>query len=147
MKIFDLKIVSKSKYEEAMQSLAKRIELEVQKENLLRRVKQLEAENKSLNTPRKFIDIKMGDPSPLDSTKRRSYVGQVAGLYKDVLEPKFKQMISVAHSLLEDETNTLQEDISLKGAIYAFWEIIRWGESMLNEQLGNQSNPDSSSDK
>lgn len=86
------------------------------------------------------IDAKMGDPSPVDGQERRTYVARVAGLYKDILEPKYRQMISTAHALLEESSNNREFDQALKGGIYMLWEMIRWGDSMVNEQVANQNN-------
>ena len=96
-----------------------------------------------------LVDVKMGDPAPIDSEQRKLYVSKIAGLHKEILEPKLKQMISSIHTLLEDETNPRDLDQTLKGTIYAFWEIIRWGNMMVNEQISNQMNQsqDLSNDK
>lgn len=86
-----------------------------------------------------IIDVKIGDPSPIDKVKRSGYVSQVAGLHKQILEPKLKQMISNMHLLLEEATNDRETDQTLKGAIFLAWELIRWGDSMVNEQVANQT--------
>lgn len=92
-----------------------------------------------------LIDVRVGDPSPADKEKRASYVGVVAGLHTDILEPKLKQMISNLHEMLESSTNDRDFDQSLKGAVYFAWELIRWGQSMVNEQIANQTNQNPSS--
>lgn len=102
-------------------------------------IKTLEAENKALRNKTAPVDIKMSDPSPNDTEKRQSYVAEVAGFHKKILEPKLKQMISSAQDLLSNTSNSRDEDLALKGSIYAFWELIYWGESMVNEQLANQT--------
>lgn len=86
-----------------------------------------------------IIDPFLGDPSPKDLEKRRAYVGAVAGLHKDILEPKLKQMIAAAYVMLEDASNDREFDQSVKGTIYALREILRWGQSMVNEQLSFQT--------
>lgn len=94
-----------------------------------------------------LISVDLGDPAPIEGDKRKNYVATVAGLHKDTLEPKLKQMISVAHNLLEDETNNREIDLSLKGAIYAWRELIHWGNVMVNEQVANQADDPSSSEE
>jgi len=139
MNLFGFTIQKVKDAETGKKSVVERVELEVQKASLLGRVKELEAENKVLCTDKPLIDAKIGDPSPVDTEQRKLYVAQVAGLHKEILEPKLKKMISTAHSILENENNSRDADLALKGAIYSFWEIIRWGEKMVNEQLGNQA--------
>lgn len=96
----------------------------------------LEREKRATMYP--VIDFNMGDPSPVDSVQRALYVAQVAGLHKDILEPKLKQMISSTHQLLSEASNDRDFDQALKGALYFAWEFIRWGDRMVNEQVAIQ---------
>ena len=110
---------------------------------LEKRITELFEENRDLQNKVKkkdLIDVKMGDPAPIDSEQRKLYVSKIAGMHKEILEPKLKQMISSIHTVLEDETNPRDTDQALKGAVYAFWEIIRWGNMMVGEQIANQTN-------
>ena len=91
------------------------------------------------------IITNIGDPSPLDKIQRNLYVGQVAGLYKDILEPKLKHMISKLFVMLKEATNDRDYDQSLKGAIYFGEEMILWGNRMINEQLAIQTEQNNSS--
>lgn len=94
----------------------------------------------SRDTEKEFlkVPIDVGDPSPVEPEMRKEYVARVAGLHTDIFRPKLMQMISVAYKLLEDPDNPKLSDQALKGAIYAFREIIRWGDMMVNEQMANQ---------
>ena len=96
-------------------------------------------EKKALEKPRPIIDANIGDPAPEKEEDRKLYVAQVAAFHKDYFSPKIKQMISTAHRLLESTDNDRDYDLELKGAIYAFWELHKWGEVMVNEQIANQT--------
>lgn len=124
---------------------AKNIKLELEIQKLRIEKRELESRLKT----KEFIDVRLGDPSPVDTVKRATYVAKVAGLHKEILEPKIKHMISNAHSLLEESTNDREFDQSVKGGIYMLWEICRWGELMVNEQISNQTsqNPSLSEEK
>lgn len=122
----------------------------IENDKLKKELQVLKAQVESLKLKKPLIDVKIGDPSPRDASKRKAYVAEVAGLHRTVLEPKFKQMISVAHSILEDESNPPGADSALKGAIYSLWELINWGNAMVNEQLSyqnNESNPSSENEE
>lgn len=109
-------------------------------ESELAKVKLEKANLETRLAHKEIIDIKMGDPAPVDSEKRALYVAKVAGLHVEILKPKLKQMISTAHTLLEDSSNDREFDQSVKGGIYMLYEILRWGEMMVNEQIANQTN-------
>ena len=94
---------------------------------------------------RGVIDVFMKDPSPVDKEGYRLYVTQVAGLYKDILEPKLKFMIAKALVMLEDSTNDREFDQAVKGSVYSLREIMRWGESMVNTQIAIQTQVDDKS--
>lgn len=85
------------------------------------------------------IPVFVGDPSPTDVDVRKMYVAQVAGLHKDILEPKLTQLISNAHKLWGDTSNDREYDLLLKGAVYGYMELLSWGKSMINEQISNQN--------
>ena len=87
-----------------------------------------------------FLDMDIGDPAPVDTDKRRTYVAAVAGLYKDYLEPKANVMLKHAFLLLEASTNDREFDQAVKGSIYTLREFKLWGEKMVNEQIANQVN-------
>ena len=78
-----------------------------------------------------------GDPTP-GGDARAMYVASVSGFYKDILENKLKQCISVAYGLLEETNNDRDFDLTIKGVIYSFRELTKWGETMYNEQIANQ---------
>jgi hypothetical protein len=88
---------------------------------------------------RGVIDVFMADPSPVDKESFKLYVAQVAGLHKEILEPKLKFMIAKALLMLEDSTNDREFDQAVKGSIYSLREMMRWGESMVNTQIAFQS--------
>lgn len=135
---FGFKIVKKSEYDDGRKSIADRARLSVENEKLQSENEKLLAEVKSMRGANPLIEMDLGDPSPVDREKRKLYVAQVAGLHKEILEPKLKQMISKAHSLAEEQTNDREIDLQIKGVIYAFREMMKWGESMVNEQVANQ---------
>lgn len=81
----------------------------------------------------------MGDPSPIDKEKRMAYVAQIAGVYKDILEPKLKHMLSKLHTEMEDQSADGESDRTMKGVAYAFRELMRWGTLMVSEQVSNQT--------
>lgn len=152
LSFFGFRLVPKKELEqlhdEAGKNLVKRAELEGSVQNLLVALKKANGENTellqkldSISKAREAvekIDVFSDDPIPLDSVKRREYVAQVAGLHKDILEPKFKHMISRSLLLLEDSTNDREFDLAVKGAIYFAREFIRWGNLMVSEQINNQ---------
>jgi len=100
----------------------------------------IESELEKIKKLRSRIDVKLGDPAPIDQEKRAQYVSMVADLHKEILKPKLLQMISTSQFLLSGTDNTRELDLNLKGAIYAFWEILHWGDRMTNEQVANQNN-------
>lgn len=86
----------------------------------------------------KYIDVTLHDPTPTDSVERKMYVSKVAGFHKDIFEKKIQYMISVAHTLSESIDNERDFDLVMKGVVYAFREFLKWGDSMVNEQIANQ---------
>lgn len=88
-----------------------------------------------------LIDIDIGDPTPDNQEDRKQYVTRVAAFYKDVLEKKCLQMISVFHRLLEEETNNRETDNILKIGVYVCREWMKWGNQSVNEALSYQIEP------
>ena len=84
-----------------------------------------------------IIDVSLGDPTPTDPVERQQFVAQVASLQMNILKPKLEYMITKVHEILELTDNDRDYDQALKGTIYAFREIIRWGESCFNEHIAN----------
>lgn len=105
------------------------VQFEKEKKELVAQVFELERKLKN----REFIDIGIGDPMPVDSKERRLYVGAVAGLHKEILRPKLMQMIAKTREALDEQENTRDHDLLLKGTSYALFEIIRWGDLMASE--------------
>lgn len=138
-KLFGYCFVKEEDFNHASNSEVERLKLIVERDEFKARVRDLESKLEAINTARPVIDVNLGDPSPTDSKSRKMYVAAVAGLHKDILGPKIKQMISKSHSLLSESTNTRDEDLSLKGAVYGLWELYNWGEKMINEQMSYQS--------
>lgn len=132
------KIVKASEHVDAIVSGGERIKLTLERDKLKEQVNLLSSQLKSYREQKVVIGGEVGDPTPKDRAERRMYVAKVAGLHKDVLEPKLKHMIQTAHILLEETGNPEKYDDTLKGAVYSFRELLRWGESMLNEQIANQ---------
>lgn len=83
------------------------------------------------------IPIDLGDPSPTKPEEREEYVAKVAELHTSILKPKFEQMISTAHNIIEDPDVAEHTARITQGAIYAFREIINWGDSMERERIAN----------
>ena len=82
-----------------------------------------------------FLDP--ADPEPNKAQERLEYVAKVAGLHRDILAPKIKQMISRLHSDLENVDNNTKQDLLLKAAVYVLKELILWGNSMEAEHMAN----------
>lgn len=108
---------------------------------LQKQIATLSQQNRDLSAQVKtpFVNADLGDPTPVGSEARALYVGTVAGLHKEILEPKLKYMISNIHLLMEDEKNSGKDDDMWRGAIYFAREILRWGNRMVNEQVANQN--------
>lgn len=88
-----------------------------------------------------LIDIDIGDPTPDNPDARKMYVGRVAGFYRDILQKKCVQMISVFHKLLEEETNDKETDLYLKIGIFICREWMKWGDAAISEQISYQTEP------
>lgn len=150
IKLFGYRIVRDEDYERASNNEVDRLNLIVdrdnhKKESILLKTK-LDAYELSSKV-RRIIPMDTGDPIPEGGDQRKFYVAKVAGLHKDILKPKLKQMISKVHNLLEEESNDHNLDLILKGAVYSFREILIWGDSMVNEQIANQIDDPSLADK
>ena len=85
------------------------------------------------------LNFDVGDPSPKDQEARRAYIADASLSYTGLWEPKMKHLISVSHRLLENGNNSKDEDAVLKGAIFAFRELMRWGNMIVSEQRSNES--------
>lgn len=95
----------------------------------------LRREEEEAKPEKQLFDINIGDPIPTNDAERKMYVGAVAGFYKDYLEPKLKQMISVAHNMFEEQGSDRDFDLTLKGVVYSFRELMTWGENMYKEHV------------
>lgn len=144
--MFGFRFISESEYEALKMSEADRLSLRANlaaergiSGDFAHRIKNLEQTILLLEKRGAMIDPFVGDPSPQDSKQYALYVAQVAGLYKDVLEPKLKHMIAHALHLLEESTNDRDYDQAVKGTVYALREMMRWGDSMVNKQVAIQT--------
>jgi len=113
------------------------LKLKVQNQSLKIKNESLEKRLVSLEGHKYLVDVNIGDPAPSKPVDRKVYVAAVAGLYKDHLHPKFMQMISTAHALLEPFENDREKDLLLKGVVFTLWDLDKWGERMVNEHLAN----------
>jgi len=87
----------------------------------------------------------MPDPSPKDTDHYKSYVSEVAGFHTRILSGKMRHAISMAYKLLEDSSDQSVNE-RIKGSVYAFREIMRWGESNVNKRMDFESNDETESD-
>lgn len=113
------------------------------KESLALRYENFELKEKLRNTkvPTKpLVDIDIGDPAPADRVARREYVARSAAFYKDILEPKTRQMISEVNIELANVENGRGVDWLLKGTINCCHLFRDWGEMMISEHVDNQTN-------
>lgn len=92
-----------------------------------------------MNKENELIDITLGDPTPTDSLERKAYVAAVAAFYKNYFEKKLNVMLMNIHNSLEPSDNDREYDMALKGSAYLCRELKLWGESMINEQVANNS--------
>lgn len=116
-------------------SLKQKLE-KLEQENLQLRI---EVAGKKEPAQKEYFDVSIGDPTPTDSDARKLYIGQAAGFFKSILEPKIKHMISVTHNMLEETNSDRDFDLVLKGVVYSFREFLKWGESIVNEQMSYQT--------
>lgn len=145
--LFGYCLVKEKEFDVASNSDIERLKLVVERDDLKLKLAQLQSKISALETERPIIDVNMGDPSPTEFKSRKLYVAAVAGLHKDYLGPKIMQMISKSQSLLSEPANNRDEDLSLKGAIYALWELYGWGNRMISEHMSYQSEGVASSDE
>lgn len=143
MRIFNWRLIEEDVYQTHTADLLERMRLMVENEKLLRENLKLNSELMATRGMAKIIELDLGDPSPVDGVERKAYVAQVAGSYKNIWEPKLKQMISTTHSLMETPNTEL--DNYMRGVIYAFREIMKWGNAMCNEQIANNKGENPSS--
>ncbi len=85
----------------------------------------------------KDLEFNLKDIDPKDVGERKFFVVKVAAFHRDILKPKMKQMITNCQILLSETENSREMDLTLKGAIYAFKEIIHWGDSICAEDVSN----------
>lgn len=94
---------------------------------------------KRYNRDNRLINVDVGDPAPVDTDERKIYVARVAAFFQDVLEEKFKSMISNIHNLIEEEGIDEKQHYKLLGAVYSLRELLVWGKNMINEHVSYQS--------
>jgi hypothetical protein len=122
------------------ENIVEQARLTVRNVELLREIKRLESEIGSYQKRNvQIIEIDLGDPTPVGKEERKLYTAQVAGIFREILEPKLKQMISSAFLLMENESNSHEMDLQIKGTIYALREMMRWGDKMVNETVADQA--------
>lgn len=137
--------ITEAQHEIAVASLKNKVS-QLEGENLTLRAEVTSYKNSEPEKPKTLIDIRLGDPIPLDSEARKMYVAQVAGFFKDIMKPKLDFMLSNLHNMLEERDSDRDFDLILKGVAYAFRDLIKWGDVMTNEQVANQ-NPSESSEE
>lgn len=138
MNIFGFHFIKSKDYKKLLESNSRSIEYLSEKIKLEEELKNIRARLFSLEEIRPKIDINIGDPSPVDYENRKLYVAAVAGLHKDILSPKLYQMISKNREEMDNMENVRDLDLVLKGVSYALWELDRWGNQMIGEQIENQ---------
>lgn len=148
-KIFGYQVISESDYNKARNHLKVVAEAESKNIKLIAEIKRYgqtlqqerELYDRLVGEKKKHdpIDVNMGDPAPEDQKQRRVYVNEVAGFHRTHLREKMLQMISSSYSLLEASSNDRDLDLTLKGTIYAFRELIRWGDRMVSEDISNST--------
>ena len=140
-KLFGFRIVSKENFDKAKNNEVERIKLVIERDRYKLDSDSLKERIAKINNHSlvEHIELDLGDPSPVKKEEREIYVARVAGLHKDILKDKLKQMISSIHTAGEDENLQRRTEWMLKGAVYAFREFIAWGDSMINEHIKNES--------
>ena len=114
----------------------------LENESLKQRIRELEQSITEIIAFRTIIDTKISDPAPRDEKKRIEYVERVALLHTDILRQKLLHMIHTAHVLLEKSDNVPMQDQALKGTIYAFRELVLWGDAMVSEYNSYKNSPE-----
>lgn len=94
---------------------------------------------KAFKNDRQFvIDAFVGSPEPsgeAEKSKRRDYMGRVAGFHADILAPKLREMISTTLRMFEDEDVVDSKQHLVKGALFAFREMMLWGDNCTTEHV------------
>lgn len=103
----------------------------------VKKLRQFQQENRFKDV----MPIDIGDPTPDNPDARKMYIGRVAGFYRDILQKKCTQMISVSHRLLEEETNDHETDLYLKMCVFICRDFMKWGEQAVAEQISYQTEP------
>ena len=92
--------------------------------------------------PLPIIKVDEEDPDSLHLVDRKSFVARVAGFHFDILSKKIKRMIAdtrEAMMTLNRETfgySNSEFDLYLKGMENGLWMLYEWGESAVNEKIG-----------
>lgn len=105
-----------------------------EKRKLLSEVKELKS--KLVEREKTLIDISIGDPVFKKSEDRIGYIAKVSGFFFDILDTKLKAMINTTYTIMEEKENHRDTDLILKGTIYAFRELLLWGEDCTKEYKG-----------
>lgn len=108
------------------------IQLKNENDQMTREIKALNDIIKRKVT-REVIPFDVGDAEPTDAEKRKVYVSGVAGSFTDLYRPKIMKMIAVGRAVLEQDDNTREDDLRVKGMLFGLWEFIRWGDTLVSE--------------
>lgn len=144
--VFGYRFVKGEDYKKASNSEAERLVLLNKNAELNEEVVGLKSEVETLEKREIKLpfDIRIGDPTPQKASQRKTYVAEVAGFHKTTLKDKLMFMIHTIHLLQEDEKVSEKQNDLLKGAIYAFRELDRWGDMMISETMANQGSGEDS---
>lgn len=138
------KVLSQGEFVKLKEADGERLKLETKNSALLSKIEVLEERIRILKQSDEntdvLIPIDLKDPVPEDGEAYDAYVARVAAFHKEVLGPKLNQMLSKLHSELEDMGNDRDSDLVIKGVAYAFRELKRWGERMVNKQVAKENN-------
>lgn len=145
---FPFRLVRRNEYLEMRDTYSRILELEVENDVLSREIKDLAEQRDNLKRQMQKTEwdivADMDDPQPQDTTSYNEYVSEVAGFHTRILDEKLRHAISVAYKILEESSDPLVNE-RIKGTIYGFRELRRWGESMVNKKVGavNSDEPQS----
>ena len=125
--LLESKLAKQFKELEAQQTLI----LDLRSENIVLKNNQKE----EVEEKRNIIEYDISDPTPSDAAERKAYVVQVSVFFRNILERKLNQMIASSMTLLAETDNDRELDVMIKGVIYSFNELKKWGQAMHNEEL------------